>query len=257
MPYAEDRVAFHGYKIYKRNNNVWEEAENVEGHVDDIYKAAEGMNEARPRKNLVIKSIEDAAKFAKTFKASLEKLFKSEGVSLDSTLEDWKRARFMKVKPEWLDKEVDKIYNRWFNGDKSFKATELKKLYIDNYDDVKSDKFAKTYIKQVMEPIDDIFIEIGNAFIKLCDGFTNATSHNTIVDTLKKDIEEVCNEIEKNGTEEVKQQLEFQMNRLRKLGDDALNSAEGVVFVYNGRLTKVTGSFAAINQILGTIKFSR
>lgn len=253
MPYAEDRVAFHGYKIYKKNGNgnAWEEAENVEGHVDDIYKAAEGMNEARPRKNLVIKSIEDAAKFAKTFKASLEKLFKSEGVSLDSTLEDWKRARFMKVKPEWLDKEVDKIYNRWFNGDKSFKATELKKLYIDNYDDVKSDKFAKTYIKQVMEPIDELFLEIGNAFIKLCDGFTNATSHNTIVNTLKKDIEEVCNEIEKNGTEEVKQQLEFQMNRLRKLGDDALNSAEGVVFVYKGRLMKITGSFSALNQALG------
>ena len=37
---------------------------------------AEGMDEARPRKNLMIKSIEEAAKFAKTFKSKLEKLFK-------------------------------------------------------------------------------------------------------------------------------------------------------------------------------------
>lgn len=257
MPYAEDRVAFHGYKIYKRNGNVWEETEDIEGHVDDIYKAAEGMDEARPRKNLVIKSVEEAAKFAKNFKSSLEKLFKSEGLSIDATIEEWKRKRFESVKPEWLDKEVDKVYDRWFNSDKSFKAAELKKLYPEHYDDVKSDKFAKPFIKQVMEPIDDLFLEIGNAFINLCDGFTNSASHNTIVNTLKKDIEDVCDEIEKTGTEENKTMLDAQLNRLRKLGDNSINSAEGVVFVYKGKLMKMTGSFAAINQILGIIKFGR
>lgn len=251
MPYAEDRVAFHGYVIYKKNGSAWEEVENVEGHVDDIYKAAAGIDSARPRMNLVIKSVEEAAKFAKVFKSDLENLFKAEGLSLKNTIEDWKRARFNKLKPEWLDKEVDRIYDRWFNNDKSFKASELKKIYADHYDDVKSDKFAKTYIKSVMEPIDDLFLEIGNAFIKMCDGFTNSSSHNTIVDTLKKDLSDVCAAVEKSGSDEVKQQLEFQLNRLRKLGDDAINSAEGVVFVYKGRLMKCTGSFAALNQALG------
>lgn len=251
MPYAEDRVAFHGYVIYKKNGSTWEEVENVEGHVDDIYKAAAGIDSARPRMNLVIKSVEEAAKFAKVFKSDLENLFKAEGLSLKNTIEDWKRARFNKLKPEWLDKEVDKIYDRWFNNDKSFKASELKKIYTDHYDDVKSDKFAKTYVKSVMEPIDDLFLEIGNAFIKMCDGFTNASSHNTIVDTLKKDLSDVCAAVEKSGSDEVKQQLEFQLNRLRKLGDNAINSAEGVVFVYKGRLMKCTGSFAALNQALG------
>lgn len=255
MPYAEDRVAFHGYVIYKKNGSAWEEVENVEGHVDDIYKAAAGIDSARPRMNLVIKSVEEAAKFAKVFKSDLENLFKAEGLSLKNTIEDWKRARFNKLKPEWLDKEVDKIYDRWFNNDKSFKASELKKIYTDHYDDVKSDKFAKTYVKSVMEPIDDLFLEIGNAFIKMCDGFTNASSHNTIVDTLKKDLSDVCAAVEKSGSDEVKQQLEFQLNRLRKLGDDAINSAEGVVFVYKGRLMKCTGSFAALNQALG-IRFN-
>ena len=256
MPYAEDRVAFHGYKIYKRNGNTWEETENVEGHVADIYKAAEGINAAKPRMNLVVKSIEKAAKFAKTFKTKIEKLFKSEGLDTNVSLEVWKRSRFDKVKPEWLDTNVTEIYNRWFNNDKSFKAADLKKVYADHYNDVVSDKFAKPFVKQVMEPIDELFLEIGNTFINLCDGFTNSESHNTVVDTLKKDIEDVCNNIEKNGSDEVKQQLEFQMNRLRKLGDNALNSAEGVVFVYKGRLMKATGSFAAVNQILGSIKFN-
>jgi hypothetical protein len=253
MPYAEDRVAFHGYVIYKKDSkhgSVWEEVENVEGHVDDIYKAAEGMNEARPRKNLVVKSIEEAAKFAKVFKSDLENLFKSEGLSINATIDEWKRKRFETIKPSWLDKEVNRVFDRWFNDDKSLKATDLKKLYPDHYDEVKSDKFAKKFIKQVIEPIDDLFLEIGNAFINMCDGFTNSDSHDTIVDTLKKDLEDVCSEVEKRGSEELKQQLEFQLNRLRKLRDN-INSAEGIVFVYKGKLMKMTGSFSALNQALG------
>lgn len=261
MPYASDRVAFHGYKIYKKNGNTWEENENVEGHVEDIYKAAEGIDAAKPRMNLVIKSVEEANKFAKVFKGKLEKLFKDEKLGTNVSLETWKRCRFEKIMPEWLNDGgkdvVTAVYNRWFNDDKSFKAAELKKIYADNYKDVVSDKFAKPYVKQVMEPIDDLFLEIGNQFIKLCNGFTNDDAYASVVDTLTKDIEDVCNNIEKNGSEEVKQQLDFQLTRLRKLGDNAINHAEGVVFTYKGRLMKATGSFAAVNQILGTIKFNR
>ena len=260
MPYASDRVAFHGYKIYKKNGNIWEESDNVEGHVEDIYKAAEGIDAAKPRMNLVIKSVEDANKFAKIFKGKLEKLFRDEKLGTNVSLETWKRVRFEKIMPEWLNNGgkdvVTAVYNRWFNDDKSFKAAELKKIYVDNYKDVISDKFAKPFVKQVMEPIDDLFLEIGNQFINLCNGFTNDDAYASVVDTLTKDIEDVCNNIEKNGSEEVKQQLEFQLTRLRKLGDNAINHAEGVVFTYKGRLMKATGSFAAINQILGTIKFS-
>ena len=250
MPYAEDRVAFHGYKIYKLQNNKWEEYEDIEGNVNDIYKVASSMSVARPRTNLIIKSVEDANKFAKDFKSKLEQLFKSEGLSMNASIEDWKRNRFYKLKPEWLDKEVDKVFDRWFNEDKSFKATELKKIYPEHYDEVKSDKFAKTYINLVMEPIDDLFLAIGNAFIKLLDGFTNKDSHNQIVDILKKDVEDVMKSVEKEGSDEVKAKLEQQLTRLKKLGDDAINSAEGVVFTYKGKLMKLTGSFSALNQLI-------
>lgn len=257
MPYAEDRVAFHGYKIYKKDGDKWEEVEDVEGGVEDIYKAASHLNSARPRMNLVIKSVEQANKFAVDFKKKLEKMFSQEGLSMSASIEDWKRKRFETIKPEWLDKEVDKVFDRWFNDDKSFKASELKKLYPEHYDDVKSDKFAKSFIRDVMEPMDDLFAALGNAFIKLCDGFTNQNSHNTIIDTLKKDVEEVVELIDKEGSDENKELLQRQMTRLKKLGDDAINSTEGVVFVYKGKLMKLTGSFAPLNQILGTIKFSK
>lgn len=257
MPYPEDRVAFHGYKIFKRKESAWEEFETVEGNVDDIYKAAANMDSARPRANLIIKSVEDANKFANQFKTKLTKLFKAEGLTMTASIEEWKRKRFEDLKPEWLTAAVGEVFNRWFNDDKSFSARELKKLYPDHYDEVKSDKFAKPYITKVMEPMDDLFLEIGNAFIKLCDGFTNQGSNDQVINMLKKDVEDVVNQIEKEGSDEVKTKLEFQMNRLKKLGEDSINATEGVVFTYKGKLMKLTGCFAPLNQILGTIKFSK
>jgi hypothetical protein len=176
---------------------------------------------------------------------------------MTASIEEWKRKRFEKIKPEWLTAAVGEVFNRWFNDDKSFKASELKKLYPDHYNEVKSDKFPKPYISKVMEPMDDLFLAMGNAFIKLCDGFTNQDSHDQVINMLKNDVEDVVKQIEKEGSDEVKTKLEFQLNRLKRLGEDSINSAEGVVFVYKGKLMKLTGCFAPLNQILGTIKFSK
>lgn len=258
MPYAKDRVAFHGYKLYeltdkldKNGNKSWVEIDEVEGDVDAIYKAAEGIDAAMPRPNLIIKSVEEGQKFVKQFTKSIDRLFADEDLKLTDSIEEWKFTRFNKVKPEWLDKNVREIFNRWFNNDKSFKATELKKIYPDHYNEVKDDKFGKPFIEKVMQPLDNLFLAIGNELIDLLDGFTNKEFHNNVVDTLKRDMEETIELVKQSGSTEIQNKVEKNLNRLQALGDK-FNSAEGVVFMYKGRLMKMTGSFAAVNQILGT-----
>lgn len=257
MPYAKDRVAFHGYKLYeltekidKNGNKSWREIEDVEGNVGDIYKAAEGIDAALPRPNLVIKSLEEGQKFVKQFTKAIDRLFADEDMKLSDSIEEWKFARFNKVKPEWLDKNVREVFNRWFNNDKSFKANELKKIYPEHYNEVKDDKFAKPYIAKVMQPIDNLFLAIGNELIDLLDGFTNNDAHNKVVDSLKRDMEETIELVKQSGSTEIQDKVEKNLNRLQAL-NNKYNSAEGVVFMYKGRLMKMTGSFAAINQILG------
>lgn len=257
MIYATDRVAFHGYKIFKRGSSEWEEIEDHEGDVDDIYKAAEGIDSAKPRPNLIIKYAEQAIKYKERFVKAIQDLFKNENLSLDISIEEWKRKRFNDIKPEWLDKEVDAIFNRWFNKDKSFKATELKKLYPEHYNDVKDDKFCKPFISKVMSPLDDLFLQIGNAFINICDGFTNDGSKDKVISTLKHDLDEVIDNVKKEGSTEHQELLQRQLDRLKKLGDESINAAEGVVLMYKGRRMKLTGSFAPLNSILGIMKFNR
>lgn len=251
MPYAEDRVAFHGYKIYQKQGEKYIEIDDVEGDVDDIYKAAEGIDAAKPRPNLIIKSIEEGNQYARRFANEIKNLFKKEGLSLDSTIEEYKRKRFEDIKPEWLTSHVDEIFNRWFNKDKSFKATELKKLYPEHYDEVKSDKFAKDFIGQVMKPLDNLFLSIGNELIDLLDGFTNKNSHNETIEILKKDLESTVELVKKSDSQELKDKILIQLERLHNL-NDKYNSAEGIVFTYKGKRMKLTGSFACINSILGS-----
>ena len=258
MLYASDRVAFHGYKIYnltdkldKNGNKSWVEVDEVEGDVDAIYKAAEGIDAAKPRPNLVIKSIEEGEKFVKQFTKSIIDLFNKEGLDITNSIEEWKYKRFESIKPEWMNEYVKEIFNRWFNKDKSFKVTEFKKAYPDHYEDVKGEKFCKPFIEEVMKPLDNLFLSIGNELIDLLDGFTNKDTHDKVIDSLKKDMEETVTLVKQSNSVEAKEKVEKNLNRLQAL-NDKYNSAEGIVFTYKGRLMKLTGSFAAINQILGT-----
>ena len=247
MIYNEDRVAFHGYVVYKLEDGQWKESKKVEGHVDVLYRLLHPN--ATPRPDIIIQSVKEAQDKKKEFIKNTKDLFEKEGLKLDNTLAQWKRKRFNNIKPEWMDQSIEEIYKRWFEGDKSFRATELKKIYPDHYEEVKSDQFAKKYVWEVMKPLDELFTDIGCAFMSLCKGFVNAESQSTIRDTLYADMRSIVGELFDNQTDpDIINRVTMQMNRI---GDRCLNAAEGVVFTYKGKVMKLTGTFAALNQLHG------
>ena len=252
LPYADDKVAFHGYHMYELQNGKWKLIDDVEGHVDDIYKAAEGIDAAKPRQDLVVRSLQDSIKFGEQFKKDIEKLWQDEGLTTDKSIEDWKHIRFKKFAPEWC-REDDDIFNRICNDDKSVKATELKKRYPDHKDEIPElDKsIKKEVVGNIMEPMDNLFLSIGNELIDQLDGFINSGSKDKVIASLKADMESTVDAVEKSNSDKAKDKLQKSLQRLQKLGDK-YNVAEGIVIMYKGRRMKFTGSFAAINQALGT-----
>ena len=250
MPYAKDRVAFHGYTIWEWDGSKWNEQEDVEGHVDELYKAAEGIDEAKPRPNLMIKNIEDGIKFADKFSKSISKLWEDEGLKTTDSIEDWKKIRFKKFAPDWCKEDMD-IFNRLCNGDKSINLRELKKRYP-NEDLSDLDKgMKKSLPAQIMEPMDNLFLAIGNELLDQLEGFVNSDDKENIISIVKQDTEEIIKTIEKSDSVDAKDKLEKCMQRLQALGNK-YNAAEGIVVMYKGRRMKFTGSFAAINGALGT-----
>lgn len=251
MPYASDKVAFHGYKVYELIDGKYKEVEDVEGHVDDIYKAAEGIDAAKPRPNLVIKSAEEGMKFAEKFTKAISKLWEDEGLKPDVSIEEWKKIRYKKFAPDWCKDDND-IFNRMCNDDKSVKATELKKRYPEHKDEIpKLDKeLRKEVVGKIMEPMDNLFLAIGNELIDQLDGFINSGAKDKIIQSLKADLEATVDEVEKSDSVKAKDKVEKALSRLKALGDK-YNAAEGIVIIYKGRRLKMTGSFAPLNQALG------
>ncbi len=258
MIYSSDRVAFHGTSTYTQHpaTGKWTLTDASEGVPEVIAKAAEGFKSTEPRPDLIVKSVEQGKKIADSFCKYIDRLFSDEGLSTSATIDEWKHKRFKDICPEWLDPED--TYRRWFYNDCTVGLNLLKKKYAEHLTELKDldRKGHKEYVTKTIKPLDDLIMKIGNTLIDCLEGFTNSSNFSDISAQLAADLEALVSEIKRDATQDELEKLEAQISRLDAL-DNVINAAEGVVFTYKGHLMKLTGSFSALNQIMGLRKFSR
>ena len=251
MYYDDDQVDFHNIWVYKKEGDEWKKDSVTKDGLDVIQKAIEKDDKAKLTPNITIQVTKDSNRFANEYKKKVIDLFKSEGLGKDATIEDWKKKRFGNIAPEWMT-EKDAFFNRWFNSDKSVNIRILKKSYPEHADEIVSidKKDYKKYVKDVIEPIDDLFLDMSNKVIELTSGLINDGVKDKAIINLKNEIEATKKLVDEKGTQEDKDKLRDQLLRLQKLGNK-LNSTEGIVFTWKDRMMKMTGSFAAANAIIG------
>lgn len=251
MYYDDDQVDFHNIWVYKKDGDEWKKDSVTKNGLDVIQKAIEKDDKAKLTPNVIIQVTKDSNKFANEYKKKVIDLFKAECLGKDATIEDWKKKRFESRAPEWMT-EKDAFFNRWFNSDKSVNIRILKKSYPEHADEITSidKKDYKKYVKDVIEPIDDLFLDMSNKVIELTSGLINDGVKDKAIVNLKNEIEATKKLVDEKGTQEDKDKLKEQLLRLQKLGNK-LNSTEGIVFTWKDRMMKMTGSFAATNAIIG------
>ena len=252
MLYKKDRVAFHGTATYKLVNSKWQLEAETEGEPKEIRKAAEGIKEAAPRPQLVIRDIHSANAYTEKAIKKIDDLFKEYNISNDGTIAEYKKTRYMELAPDWA--KNDDCYERIVNDNKTKNLRELKKQYPELPAFEKS-KEKKKLLKDIMSELDYVFSSIGNSLIELLDGFTNGGSENKVKSELLKQLQDVKDATEKDGTEEMREVMRQSIARLERLSSK-INATEGIVFQYKGKLMKLTGAFAALNQALG-VKFMK
>lgn len=264
--YNSSQVDFHDIWVYEKNEEgKWENTDVTKTGLDTIQKACEKVDNAQITPKLIIKVQQDSEEILVSFIKKLDRIFKDANCKEMSTVDDWKFSRFVsycKEHEEWTDWVLKSeegtrlLYRRWFYDDKSVNIKKICELYPEDTNNVRSvdKKEYKKWIASVMEPLDSFFIELGNSIIELCDGILNQDSKAEIVKKLKNDLEDAVSDIELNGDDEANQKMTKQLTRLEGIG---LNATEGIVFRYKGKLMKCTGSFAALNQLLGMTKFNR
>lgn len=154
-----------------------------------------------------------------------------------------------------------KLVKRWAFSDKSFRILDIKKA-IDN------DKFREWVIsfdkkdhqkqlKENIKPFEYLFLELGAQILKNLTKFFTANPQDS-VKNMKKNLDNTIKELEKSDDPKKIEKLRTELERLNAIGGfDAIVPTEGIVFIFKNKLMKLTGTFAALNQILGILKFSK
>ena len=115
----------------------------------------------------------------------------------------------------------------------------------------------KQYQKQNVEPFETIFLKLGAEVMKNVSNFL-APNPEKQVQAIRKDIAQVIKDLRSTDDISKMNLLKTQLDKIKRLGGfEKIVPVEGIVFVYGGNTFKLTGAFAPINQILGTLKYSR
>lgn len=260
IPYSSAQVDFHDVWIYRRDGNQWIHTEVTKRGLEVIEKACEGIDNAQLTPKLIFQMSKVAEGLLAQYQKDIRTLFKP----LTQTIEQWKMNQFIEYVYEapcrWImssEEGLKALFERWFNGNKSVNIKQLKQLYPDFVDELTAldKKGYKEIVSEVMSPLDTLFLKIGNSVMKLYGGMLNQNSDSAVrklIDNLKVTVED----IKRDPDPDTQTKLVKQLDRLNRLGgEESINAVEGIVFRYRGRLMKLTGSFAPLNQILGLKKF--
>jgi hypothetical protein len=121
----------------------------------------------------------------------------------------------------------------------------------------------KTHYNQMIDPLKTLFLKLG---VELNKNIANLLTLNPsqAVQEIRQGIEEVTRDIEASGDLSLMDKLQHELKMINKLGGlDNIVPSEGLTFTYTPdgetepRIYKFTGIFAPVNQILGSLKFSR
>lgn len=280
VPYGSTQIRLHGFKEYDQAGNIVNE--DSEGGVQ-LQKAIESVQasnqktyEIRTTDPITLNKTADYEKQKDELLKQLDTIRKNyklgEQEKMSAYFQAWWKAyieqRGKELGYEIPDNTLQLLVNRWGFGDKSTVITKVRKeitspefsKWVDEFD--KNGSAAQQ--KEAKIPIENLFLKLGVYVLQNIQTLV-ALNPNDSVQQIRNDLATAIRTIRTAAASQDMQDdgksLQFLKRELQKLQDlggfESIVPLEGVVFKYNGKLYKLTGAFAPINQIIGYIKFDR
>ncbi len=276
MDYGDSFIVFHGVIEHDKNGNA------VDFKKDAAYRLAELVEKvdqkvqeefeivSPPEVDLPNIQLED---LRSELVGEVEDYMAEYGMSNDNKVMDWHEEwweEFIREKAEEYDYDIPEhvvagLIKRWAWGNKSgedgyglrtFKSQvedEDFKSWADAFD--KND--YKEQFKENIKPIEEVFLRLGTEVLKRIETVLAVDPEHTEED-IKQQLQDVRQELDGAPADESSvQTLQQQMDRLKNAGGIDDIALEGIVFQYDGKTYKLTGSWAPLNQIVGIMKYGR
>ena len=278
IPYGVTQLRLHHFKEYDEAGNVVDEDTDGIRALQtalDQYKATQQKTfQVRATDLATIKQDNDYANQKRYFDEMVNSLRGEFNLKDNQTIGDYNQAwwsDYIKDKAKeynyTIPEEVlNNLITRWADSDKSLNIRNLV-AKIDNPEFtnwVQSfDKADYSNIKKkALEPVETLFLQLGVRVLKNIEGLIAVNpdqSIRQIKQDLAKSIQNIKQAAETGQLQDKKNPLVFLKQQLKRLEDiggfDSILPTEGVVFKHGGKLYKLTGAFAPINQIIGYMRF--
>jgi hypothetical protein len=174
-----------------------------------------------------------------------------------NSIDEYKRASISKliIKHTSNKELIQTLLNRWVDQDKSKTITSIYKENPDDKDWIKElDSEIATHFKEIMLPLEYIFLKLGNIVVGSLNVFMTLDKDKTIRE-IQKNVTDAIELINSKGGPESKAKLDIELKRLSAAGGiSRINPEEGVTFFIGDEFFKLTGTFAPTNQIINMIR---
>lgn len=268
--YDVDVIQFHGVKITDGEGNITGEdnsaAKKIAGLLKDVdAHIQKTFSIIPPQVIMIAKDInfdENKAKFIAKVDALRDTYGLTDADAVSRYHEMWWRDQIDSIFPDATQDIKEGLLLRWaYDDKKTLNIRDLEKMGLskEQADAVKKfdkDDVKKKY-KENIRPFEDLFLELGSIILKNASNFVAANPAEEM-QRLHNELRSESDKIKANGDLSQIAKVEAELARLDRIGGiESIIPTEGLVFVYKGHTYKLTGTFAAVNQLMGFIKYGR
>lgn len=278
IPYGATQLRFHNIRSYDQAGNVTDEdqqsARQLQGAVRQVEAENQKTYQIKVTDPITIKKSKDYEKQKAELLGILDDILKQNKLttndSIGQYMKRWWENYITQSAKQYGYKVPQQVLNalvsRWAFSNKDINLRNIR-AEITNGDfaswmDIMDKSGVLSQKKIAVKPIETLFLKLGVYVLQNVENLV-ALNPNASIRAMKKQLKASIDNIKAAAASETatddKASLQFlkrELTRLKDIGGfKAILPTEGLVFKYNGKLYKLTGAFAPINQILGYMRF--
>jgi len=275
IPYGINLLVFHGTMTYNEKGEAIGQSKSAGSKLTKLIKKVNGNVQKhfdiQALPNTKLPKVKDYQAKKSTFLNRVNKLQKQYGLADTDTAGDYHQHFWLEFilsgakssdYPNPTDNVLYSLMKRWAFFDKSYKIPTIKKdlkeypkflqwvLAVDKQDQTK-------IWKKNISAFEKIFLDLGAEILSNMENFLSANPTQAAV-TMRKEIAKTIKKIRSSNDLRTIDMMKAQLDKVQSMGGfKKLVPTEGITFMFKGKVYKLTGLFAPINQILGMLKYTR
>ncbi len=275
IPYGINLLVFHGTMTYNEKGEPIGQSKSSGSKLTKLIKKVNANVQKhfniQALPNTKLPKVKNYEAKKSVFLNRVNKLQKQYGLADSDTAGDYHQHYWLEFilagakssdYPNPTDNVLYSLMKRWAFFDKSYKIPTIKKD-LKEYPKflqwvLATDKQDQTKIwKKNIIPFEKIFLDLGAEVLSNMENFLSANPTQAAV-KMRQELAKTIKKIRSSNDLRTIDMMKAQLDKVQSMGGfKKLVPTEGITFMFKGKVYKLTGLFAPINQILGMLKYTR